>query len=82
MRKGYCTRIAEYVKKGGTVYLECKLRDNHEESKNQGPPFSLMKEDIMEETSFGNSFVYIKSLESVYDLSMPMQQTGHILVRK
>jgi len=82
MRKGYCIRIAEYVKRGGTVYLECKLRDNHEESKNQGPPFSLIKKDIMEETSFGNSFVYIKSLESVYDLSMPMHQTGHILVRK
>ncbi|GFH54257.1 S-adenosyl-L-methionine-dependent methyltransferase [Chaetoceros tenuissimus] len=82
MRKGYCTRISEYVKSGGTVYLECKLRDNHEESKHMGPPFSLLAEDIMDETSYGNSFEHVKALGAVYDISMPMQQTGHILRRK
>lgn len=82
MRKGYCTRISEYVKSGGTVYLECKLRDNHEESKHMGPPFSLLAEDIMDESSYGISFEHVKALGALYDISMPMQQTGHILSKK
>ena len=82
MRNGYCKRMGEYLKVGGIVYLECKLRDNHDEVKHIGPPFSLLTEDIMEETSYGTSFEHIKALGAVYDLSMALQQTGHILVRK
>ena len=82
IRNGYCTRIGEYLKPGGKVYLECKLRDNHEESKDIGPPFSLKAQDIMEETSFGNSFDHVEALGTIYDIAMSMQQTGHSLVRK
>lgn len=82
MRQGFCSVIAKYVKKGGIVYLECKLKDNHEEVKHIGPPYSLKDEDLMEVTSYGSCFDYVKGLGSVYELQMPMKQTGHILQRK
>lgn len=82
MRKGFCTRIAEYTKPGAIIYLECKLKDNHDEVKHIGPPFSLKGEDLMEASSYGDSFEYVKGLGSVYELTQSMLQTGHILKRK
>ena len=82
IREGFCVRIAEYTKQDSIVYLECKLKNNHEEVKDNGPPFSLKGEDLMEDIYYGASFDYVKGLGSVYDISMPMEQTGHILRRK
>jgi hypothetical protein len=80
MRTGFCKRIAEYLKKDAIVYTEVKLKSNHDAVKDVGPPFSLRKEDLMEDGSYGSSFDYVEGLGSVYELqSMPMQQTGHIL---
>mmetsp|Transcript_26546 Transcript_26546/g.76655 ORF Transcript_26546/g.76655 Transcript_26546/m.76655 type:complete len:285 (-) Transcript_26546:71-925(-) len=80
MRNGYCNRIAEYCKPGAKIYLEVKLKDNHEQVKDAGPPFSLKKEQLMEESNYGDSFEYVESLGSVYDISIPSaEQTGHIL---
>jgi hypothetical protein len=82
LRQRFCSLIAKYVKQDGVVYLECKLKDNHEQVKHVGPPYSLKGEDIMESTSYGSDFHYVKDLGIVYDLKMPMQQTGHVLKRK
>jgi hypothetical protein len=83
LRQGFCSRIAEYVKKGGIVYLECKLKDNHEQVKHAGPPFSLKQEDLMEGNAYGNMFDYVKGLGEIYEIQMSaLQQTGHILKRK
>lgn len=85
MRTGFCTRIAEYTKKGGILYIECKLKPNHDDVKDIGPPFSLKGEDLMEESNYGATFDYVEGLGPVYDLNMnmgAMQQTGHILRRK
>lgn len=82
LRQRFCSLIATYLKQDGIVYLECKLKDNHEEVKHIGPPYSLRGEDLMEGTSYGSSFHYVKDLGTVYELKMPMQQTGHILKRK
>lgn len=85
MRAGFCNRMAEYTKKGGIIYLECKLKDGHEEILNVGPPYSLKRENIMEEKNgYGSSFDYVEELGIVYPLDMPptIQQTGHILRRK
>jgi len=85
LRKGFCARISEFTKKGGLIYLECKLKNNHEEVVNVGPPFSLKAENLMEEDNFGANFDYVKGLGSVYDLSVGMvanmQQTGHVMKR-
>mmetsp|Transcript_10184 Transcript_10184/g.11278 ORF Transcript_10184/g.11278 Transcript_10184/m.11278 type:complete len:237 (-) Transcript_10184:220-930(-) len=82
MRQTFCTRMAEYTKKGAIIYLECKLRDNHDQAKDVGPPFSLKKEDLMEDNNYGANFDHVQELGIVYDITMPMQQTGHILKRK
>ena len=84
MRPGFCRRMAEYVKPGGIVYLECKLKDGHEEILNVGPPYSLKKENLMEDSSYGACFDHVEDLGVVYALDMPpsIQQTGHILRRK
>jgi len=80
MRNEFCSRMAEYVKSGGIVYIECKLKANHDDVKDQGPPFSLKGEDLMEKSYYGNSFSYVAELGKVYDLDWPgMEQTGHIL---
>ncbi len=82
MRNSFCTRMAEYTKKGAIVYLECKLSPNHDEVKHMGPPFSLKQEELMEDSNYGASFEYVNGLGSVYEISMSMEQTGHILTRK
>lgn len=83
MRDGYCSRIAEYCKSGAKIYLEVKLKDNHEQVKDVGPPFSLKKDQLMEESNYGTNFEYVESLGSVYDITIPSaQQTGHILEKK
>ena len=82
IRQAFCKRMAEYMKKDAIVYLECKLRKNHDEVKNIGPPFSLTKKDLMEDSNYGASFDYVQGLGSVYEITMPMKQTGHILIRK
>ena len=83
MRNGYCSRIAEYCKRGAKIYLEVKLKDNHEQVKDVGPPFSLKKDQLMEESNYGTNFEYVESLGSVYDITIPSaQQTGHILEKK
>lgn len=83
MRSEFCSRMAEYVKKDGIVYLECKLKANHENVKDQGPPFSLKEEDLMEESSYGKGFNYVAGLGKIYDIDFPgWEQTGHILKLK
>ena len=83
MRTGFCKRIAEYGKKGATIYLEVKLKENHNAVKDVGPPFSLTKEELMEDGNYGSSFEYVEGLGSVYDIPMPsVKQTGHILRKK
>jgi len=83
MRTGFCKRISEYCKNDALVYIEVKLKDNHEEVKDIGPPFSLKKEDLMDEANYGSSFSYVAGLGPVYKLSMPsMQQTGHIIKKR
>lgn len=83
MRNGYCNRIAEYCKIGAKIYLEVKLKENHEQVKGVGPPFSLKKDQLMEESNYGTCFEYVESLASVYDIVIPSaEQTGHILERK
>ena len=80
MRTAFCNRIAEYCKKGANVYIEVKLKDNHDVVKDVGPPFSLQKEDLMEKGNYGSNFEYVEGLGSVYDLPMPfMKQTAHVL---
>jgi hypothetical protein len=84
MRQDYCQRIAEYCKPDATVYMEVKLRDNHEENKQMmGPPFSLLKEDLMETNYYGNSFDHIGALGEVYDAGFGgAKQTGHVLRKR
>jgi len=83
MRSGFCSRMSEYMKEGGIVYLECKLKENHEDVKDFGPPFSLKREELMEDNSYGSNFEYVMGLDSVYDLGFSgMKQTGHILRKK
>jgi len=85
LRKPFCQRISEYTKDDGILYLECKLRKQHDDS---GPPFSLKREDLMEDDNYGGSekFEYVEGLGSVYDLpnnmNAMMQQTGHVLRRR
>lgn len=83
MRKPFCQRISEYTKDNGTLYLECKLKDGDDGS---GPPFSLKRDDLMEDDNYGGSkFEYVEGLGPVYELSngmnAMMQQTGHVLRR-
>lgn len=82
LRNAFCSRIAEYVKQGGIIYLECKLKDDHEKVISIGPPFSLKEEDLMEKTSYGDAFDYVQGLGEIYNIQMAGQQTGHILKRK
>ena len=81
-RQPFCDRIAECIKPGGILYLECKRKDNHEQVKHQGPPYSLTKEELVDPTSYGKQFQYIQHLGEVYPISMPSaSQTGHVLQR-
>lgn len=79
MRPKFCERISEFVKEGGTLYIEVK---NKEQGRENGPPFHVEKEDIIEPTNFGGWFEYVSSLGEVYSLNMAgMKQTGHVLRR-
>lgn len=82
LRQPFCSRLAEYTKDGAIVYTEVKFKDANSPGRHAGPPYHVEKDDLMEATSFGQSFTYIASLGQVYELPMPgMQQTGHILQR-
>ena len=83
LRDGFCERIGEYVRKDGVVYIECKLKENHEEVKNEGPPFSLTGPDLM--SYYGKvGFEYVEGLGEVYELdAFPgVKHTGHALKRQ
>lgn len=88
LRKPFCDRIAEYTKDNAIVYLESKLKKAHLEGTvdTAGPPFSLRKDDLMDENNYGGSkFEYIEGLGPIYELpgsmNAVMQQTGHVLRR-
>jgi len=85
LRKSFCQRISEYTKHNAILYLECKLKNGVAGSDDTGPPFSLQREDLMEDDNYGGSkFEYVEGLGRVYDLPgkfASMQQTGHILRR-
>ena len=96
MRKSFCSRISEYTKINGILYLECKLKQpapsgterNGQDDDNggQGPPFSLTRDDLMENDNYGgsNKFEYVEGLGIVYELAenfATMKQTGHVLRR-
>jgi len=84
LRTPFCDLIADYTKEEGMVYLECKLKRGVLGVDNSGPPFSLRKEDLMEDDNYGGSkFDYVEGLGPVYDLTNAgMQQTGHIFRRR
>lgn len=83
MRQPFCQRLADYTKDGAIVYIEVKYKDENNPGRDAGPPFHVEKDDLMEPTSFGESFDFVASLGKVYDLPMPgMDQTAHILRRK
>lgn len=95
MRKSFCNRISEYTKVNGILYLECKLKQpipgtegqgQDDDNGGQGPPFSLTRDDLMEDDNYGgsNKFEYVEGLGVVYELAenfATMKQTGHILRR-
>lgn len=79
MRSIFCTRLSEYIKDDGTVYIEVK---NKEQGRENGPPFHVEKSDLMDSNNFATSFEYVTSLSEVYALKMPgIKQMGHILRR-
>ena len=79
-RPGFCARISEFIKDGGTLYVEVKCKEQGRGS--GGPPYHVEKEDLMEPTNFGGCFEYVCSLGEVYSLNMRgMRQTGHVLRR-
>lgn len=80
MRRPYCQRLSEFVKSDGLVYVEVK---NKESGREFGPPYHVEKNDLLEESSFGGAFDYVKSLGEVYPLKMGgFKQMGHILRRR
>ncbi len=86
LRKPFCQRIADYTKDQAIIYLECKLKKGLVGVDNAGPPFSLRKEDLMEDNNYGDSkFQYVEGLGPVYELpgnmNAVMQQTGHVMRR-
>lgn len=82
MRKPFCERMSEYLRPGGIVYTEVKFKDEDSTDRNNGPPFHVTKDVLMEENNFGKLFEYVAWLDKVYDIPMPgMKQTGHILRR-
>lgn len=85
LRQAYCARLADYTKPGAIVYIEVKLRDDHNESRDVvGPPFSLNRDDLMRPNNFGGDFDYVANLGVVYP-SAPsfstMKQIGHVMIR-
>lgn len=83
LRSSFCKRISEYSKPGGIIYLECKLKDNHESVKDIGPPYSLTEMELMDSGNYGAEFEYVKGLGNVYNIGLAgMNQTGHILRKR
>jgi hypothetical protein len=83
MRQSFCQRIADYTKDDAIVYVEVKHKDADHPGRQNGPPYHVEKDDLMELTSFGECFDYIASLGQVYDIGMDgMSQTAHVLKRK
>lgn len=79
MRQGYCRLLSELIKDDGVVYVEVK---NKESNREFGPPFHVEKDDLMDETNFGDAFDYVATLGEVYPLNMGgIKQMGHILRR-
>lgn len=82
IRSDYCKRLACYAKPGAILYVEVKLKDKEHPGREEGPPFSVDKDILMEKSNFGECFDYVAGLGEVYDLSMPLvSQTAHILRR-
>ena len=78
-RSIFCERLSDYIKDNGTLYIEVK---NKTSGRDQGPPFHVEKQDLMEQSNFGKCFEHIVSLGEVYPLNMPTAiQTGHVLRR-
>lgn len=81
MRNAYCERLAVYLKAGGIIYTEVKIKGEDHPRRHEGPPFSIDEAELME--SFGSDFCHVASLGEVYPSPMPnMFQTGHVLRRK
>jgi hypothetical protein len=79
LRAKFCERLSDYIKDNGTLYIEVK---NKNSGRDQGPPFHVEKQDLMEESNFGRCFEHMVSLGEVYALNMPTAiQTGHVLRR-
>lgn len=82
LRSGYCTRVADYTKPGGILYVEVKLKDENHPQREAGPPYSVDKDILMQPANFGKKFEYVASLGEVFPLSMPnVSQTAHLLRR-
>eukprot|EP00804_Cyclotella_cryptica_P013374 CCRYP_005133-RA/>CCRYP_005133-RA protein AED:0.44 eAED:0.42 QI:0/-1/0/1/-1/1/1/0/258 len=80
LRSKYCERLSDYVKDNGTLYVEVKNKTTGRDE--QGPPFHVEKQDLMEPSSFGKCFEHVVSLGEVYKLDRPTAiQTGHVLRR-
>merc|ERR1712085_94925 len=76
-RPKFCERLSEFVKEGGTLYIEVKNKDSGREF---GPPYHVEKEDLMASSAFGMFCEHVVCLGEVYPLKLPgMKQCGHIL---
>jgi hypothetical protein len=84
LRKGFCSRIADYTKPNAIVYIEVKLKENHDAVKDMGPPFSLQQEDLMVTDAYGTHFDHVEALGEVYQVVNfgTLKQMGHFLKRK
>lgn len=83
LRTGFCSRIADYTKPLAIVYIEVKLKENHEAVKHMGPPFSLQQEDLMMKEAYGTHFTHLEALGEVYQLDFAgAKQTGHVLKKR
>jgi hypothetical protein len=80
LRSKYCERLSDYLKDKGTLYVEVKNKTTGRDE--QGPPFHVEKQDLMEESSFGKGFEHVVSIGEVYEIDWPTAiQTGHVLRR-
>lgn len=83
MRSDFCKRITDYTNQdGGFIYLEVKNKDEDHPGRNDGPPFHITKDILMDSANFGSSFAHVSCLGKVYEIPIPkMSQIGHILKR-
>ena len=80
LRSSYISRLAEYTLPGSALYVETKLKENHEQVKNEGPPFSFLPEEVQDQ--FSKFFSYSEYMGEIYQLALPnMKQTAHMLRR-